>query len=158
YPASRRFSHPFRCPVTSGPQASTMPDMSRPSTKGSLSDLTTGYRASRIFQSIGLTLAAFTFSRISFGAGVGIGIFRNFITSRKPNVSILTTSIMVMRHSWNLLQLNRARTNSLSISTIHHVGSRDRRNDLIGCHDRTRVVRDIDVEGSMHHLVRVVRR
>src|ERR1700740_2004378 len=50
------------------------------------------------------------------------------------------------------------RAYSLPISTIHHVGGRDRRNDLTGCHDRTRVVRDIDVEGSMHHLVRVVRR
>src|SRR5215831_3848634 len=40
---------------------------------------------------------------------------------------------------------------------IHHVGSRDRRNDLTGSYDRTRVVRDIDVEGSMHHLVCVVR-
>src|SRR5262249_27981246 len=97
--------------------------------------------------------AAFTFSRISFGPGVGIGIFRNFITSREPNVSILTTSIMVMRHSWILLQFNRARTHSLPSSTIHHVGSRDRRNDLTGGHDRTRVVRDIDVKGSMHHLV-----
>src|SRR5215470_14018087 len=36
---------------------------------------------------------------------------------------------------------------SLAISTIHHVGSRDRRNDLIGGHDRARVVRNIDVEG-----------
>src|SRR5215467_3392655 len=41
---------------------------------------------------------------------------------------------------------------------IHHVGSRDRRNDLTGSYDLTRVVRDIDVEGSMHHLVCVVRR
>src|SRR5215831_9364527 len=35
----------------------------------------------------------------------------------------------------------------------HHGGGRDRRNDLAGSYDRTRVVRDIDVEGSMHHLV-----
>ena len=41
---------------------------------------------------------------------------------------------------------------------IHHVGSRDRRNDLTGSYDRIRVVRDIDVEGSMHHLISVVRR
>src|SRR5262245_38657259 len=34
-----------------------------------------------------------------------------------------------------------------------HGGGRDRRNDLTGSYDRTRVVRDIDVEVSMHHLV-----
>src|SRR5215471_15355630 len=38
------------------------------------------------------------------------------------------------------------RAYSLPISTVHHVGGRDRRNDLTGCHDRAGVVRDIDVE------------
>src|SRR5262249_47197515 len=57
------------------------------------------------FQSTGLMLAAFTFSRISFGPGVGIGMFRNFITSREPNVSIMTTSIIAMKYSSGLLQL-----------------------------------------------------
>src|SRR5262249_39464603 len=53
-------------------------------------------------------LAAFTFSRISFGPGVGIGSFRNFITSREPNLSIMTTSIVVMKHSLDLLQFQIA--------------------------------------------------
>ena len=48
--------------------------------------------------------------------------------------------------------LRRARLRLGSLA-IHHVGGRDRRNDLTGSYDRTRVVRDIDVKGSMHHLV-----
>src|SRR5215813_5193798 len=55
-----------------------------------MSDLTAGYRPSRIFQSTGLMLAAFTFTSISFGPGVGIESFRNFIT---PSGGILTPSI-----------------------------------------------------------------
>jgi hypothetical protein len=43
--------------------------------------------------------------------------------------------------------------NSLPSSIIYRVGSGDRRNDLTGGHDRIRVVWDIDVEGSVHHLV-----
>src|SRR5262245_33365329 len=35
----------------------------------------------------------------------------------------------------------------------HDGGGRDRRNDLAGSYDRTRVVRNIDVKGSVHHLV-----
>src|SRR5262249_40093298 len=38
---------------------------------------------------------------------------------------------------------------SLLKSVMHHVGSRDRRNDLTRSYDRTRVVRDIEFEGSM---------
>src|SRR6516165_4389287 len=64
---------------------------------------------SRIFQSTGLMLAAFTFSKISFGPGVGIGSFRNFITSREPNLSIMTTSISAMKHSSDLLQFHKVR-------------------------------------------------
>jgi hypothetical protein len=75
----------------------------------SLSDLIAGNRPSRIFQSTGLMLAAFTFSRISFGPGVGIGNFRNFITSREPNLSIMTTSISAMKHSSGLLQFQKVR-------------------------------------------------
>src|SRR5262249_16465214 len=74
-----------------------------------MSDLTAGYLPSRIFQSTGLMLAAFTLSRISFGPGAGIGRLRYFITSREPNESILTTSIMVMRHSWYMLKFSGAR-------------------------------------------------
>src|SRR6516165_10196844 len=54
-------------------------------------------------------LAAFTFSRISFGPGVGIGSFRNFITSREPNLSIMTTSISAMKHPSDLLQFQIVR-------------------------------------------------
>src|SRR6516162_884603 len=54
-------------------------------------------------------LAAFTFSRISFAPGVGIGSFRNFITSREPNLSIMTTSISAMKHSSDLLQFQKVR-------------------------------------------------
>src|SRR5215472_5198685 len=91
------------------PQASTTPDTSRPSTQGSLSDLIAGNWPSRIFQSTGLMLAAFTFSWISFGPGVGIGSLRNFITSREPNLSIMTTSISAMKHSSDLLQFQIVR-------------------------------------------------
>ena len=49
--------------------------------------------------------------------------------------------------------LRRARLRLGSLA-IHHVGGRDRRNDLTGSYDRTRVVRDIDVKGSMHHRYR----
>src|SRR5215467_4250676 len=101
------------------PQASTTPDTSRPSTQGNLSDLIAGNWPSRIFQSIGLMLAAFTFSRISFGPGVGIGSFWNFITSREPNLSILTTSISVMKHSSDWLQLSERREQSALSRTEH---------------------------------------
>src|SRR5262249_2609088 len=49
------------------------------------------------------------FSRISFGPVVGIGSFRNFITSREPNLSINTTSISAMKHSSDLLQFQKVR-------------------------------------------------
>ena len=44
-------------------------------------------------------------------------------------------------------------TLNAGLSAIRHVGSRHRRNDLTGSYDRARIVRDIDVEGRMHHLV-----
>ena len=39
-----------------------------------------------------------------------------------------------------------------------HLGRGDRSNDLLRAYDGTGVVRQVDVERGMHHLVRVIRR
>jgi hypothetical protein len=52
-------------------------------------------------------------------------------------------------------------TNRLSrgrLCGLHHVASGERGNDLTGSHDRTSVIRKINVESGVHHLFRVIRR
>src|SRR5262245_5273737 len=82
------------------------------------------------------------------------------ISTNRTGPSLLTLSVSKTIHISSVRWTHRheisRRTPYLrgeKSMAIHHVGSRDRRNDLTGSYDRLRVVRDIDVEGSMHHLV-----
>src|SRR5262249_37071133 len=105
--------------------------------------------------------------------------------SREPNLSIMTTSISVMKHSSDLLQFDSAwtecsfgpspvmasrtrssepaaREEQLSTGDRDPIDvaacARDGGNDLLSAYDGTRVVRNVDVERGVHHLVRVIRR